>query len=183
MYFQNNCYKRHCLRSMPKVSNKIKFKRNALGEFFVIRKKLFYVKMIFLFTETFFDVIFYIFDKWRRVQKKYYVNHEKFWCFKLLVKISTGSLFAENLPVTESLSRRILQKISFFLIFCIPVIRCSKLFFRLSRGKLVDVSLLKQFKTLLDILMSLNDGFHDLYNEQNWWTESKIQNSVHAKAV
>ena len=94
-------------------------------------------------------------------------------------KISTGSLFAENLPVTECLSRRIL-----YLIFCIPVIRCSKLFFRLSRGKLVDVSLLKhQFKTLLDILMSLNDGFHDLYNEQNWWTESKIQNSVHAKAV
>ena len=48
---------------MPKVSNKIKFKRKALGEFFFIRKKLFYVKMIFLFTETFFDVIFYIFDK------------------------------------------------------------------------------------------------------------------------
>ena len=51
---------------MPKVSNKIKFKRKAFGKFFVIRKKLFYVKRIFMCRgcrKTFFDVIFYIFDK------------------------------------------------------------------------------------------------------------------------
>ena len=29
--FKNNNYKRHFLRSVPKVSNKIKFKRKAFG--------------------------------------------------------------------------------------------------------------------------------------------------------
>ena len=48
---------------MPKVSNKIKFKRKTFGEFVVVRKKLFYVKKNFMCRETFFDVIFYIFDK------------------------------------------------------------------------------------------------------------------------
>ena len=28
--FQNNNYKRHCLRSMPKVSNRIKFKKKII---------------------------------------------------------------------------------------------------------------------------------------------------------
>ena len=31
--FENNNNKRHCLSSMSKVSNKIKFKREAFGEF------------------------------------------------------------------------------------------------------------------------------------------------------
>ena len=51
--FQNNNYKRHCSRSMPKMSNKIKFKRKSFGEYFVIRKKLFYVKRNVMFRETF----------------------------------------------------------------------------------------------------------------------------------
>ena len=38
LYFQNN-YKRHCLLSMPTVSNKIKLKRKAFAEFFLVRKK------------------------------------------------------------------------------------------------------------------------------------------------
>ena len=49
---------------------KLNFKRKAFGELFAIRKKLFYVKRKFMCRET-FDVIFYIFEKWRRVQKKY----------------------------------------------------------------------------------------------------------------
>ena len=76
------------------------------------------------------------------------------------------ALFAEILPVTEILSRRNFQKISFFLICCICVIQYDKLFFRLSRGKLIDFSLLKhQVKTFFDILLSLNYGLHELYNE------------------
>ena len=48
---------------MPKVRIKINFKRKAFGEFFVIRKKLFYVKRNVTCKETFLDVIFHIFDK------------------------------------------------------------------------------------------------------------------------
>ena len=40
------------------------------------------------------------------MKKNACINHEKFWCYKLSVEISTESLFAEILPVTESLSRR-----------------------------------------------------------------------------
>ena len=39
------------------------FKRKAFGEFLVIREKMFYVKRNFMYRETFFDIIFYIFDK------------------------------------------------------------------------------------------------------------------------
>ena len=38
---------------MPKMSNKIKFKRKSFGEYFVIRKKLFYVKRNVMCRETF----------------------------------------------------------------------------------------------------------------------------------
>ena len=38
---------------MPKMSNKIKFKRKSFGEYFVIRKKLFYVKRNVICRETF----------------------------------------------------------------------------------------------------------------------------------
>ena len=48
---------------MPRVSNKIRFKREAFSELFVMRKRFFYVKGNFMCRETFFDVIFYIFDK------------------------------------------------------------------------------------------------------------------------
>ena len=90
------------------------------------------------------------------------INHEKFQYYKLLVEILTESLFAEILPVTESLSRQNFQKISIFLICCICFIRYYKLFFRFFRGKLIDFSLLKnQVKTFIDILVILNDGFHD----------------------
>ena len=37
--FENNNNKRHCLSSMSKVSNNIKFKREAFGEFVAIGKK------------------------------------------------------------------------------------------------------------------------------------------------
>ena len=54
----------HCLRSMPKVSNKLSLKGKHMVNF-VIRNWC---------RETFFDATFYIFDKWRRVQKKYLTN-------------------------------------------------------------------------------------------------------------
>ena len=50
----------------------LSLKRKLFAEIFVIRKKLFYVKRNFMYRETFFDVIFHIFDNGRRrVQRKY----------------------------------------------------------------------------------------------------------------
>ena len=51
----------------------LSLKRKSFGEIVVIRKKLFYVKRNFMCREfilSFFDVIFHIFDKGRRVQRK-----------------------------------------------------------------------------------------------------------------
>ena len=56
LYFQNNNDKSHCLRSIPKVSNETKF----LVIFYVIKKKLALGKDE---RKSFFDIIFYIFDK------------------------------------------------------------------------------------------------------------------------
>ena len=42
------------------MSNKIKFKRKAFGKFFVIRKKLFYIKRNFMRRET-FSMLYFIF--------------------------------------------------------------------------------------------------------------------------
>ena len=94
-------------------------------------------------------------------------------------------LFAEILPGTKSLSRRNFQKISFFLICCICVNQYYTLFFKPSRGKLIDFSVLKhQVKTFLDILFVLNDGFHDSYNEPVDQCFPKTnRNFVYAKAV
>ena len=48
LYFQNN-YRRHCLLSMPTVSNKIKFKRKAFVEFFIARKKKLCAEKLLIF--------------------------------------------------------------------------------------------------------------------------------------
>ena len=55
----------------------------------------------------------------------------------------------------------------------------------LSCGKLIDFSLLKnQVKTFLDILVILNDGFHDLYNEPvDRFFPKTNRNFVYPKAV
>ena len=45
---------------MPKMSNKIKFKRKSFGEYFVIRKKLFYVKRNVMCREN-FSILCFIF--------------------------------------------------------------------------------------------------------------------------
>ena len=49
----------------------------------------------------------------------------------------------------------------------------------------IDFSLLNnQVKTLFDILVILNDGFRDLYNEPVDWKKKKTNwNFVYAKAV
>ena len=53
LYFQNNNDKRHCLRSIPKVSNETKF----LVIFYVIKKNLLWVKM----KEKVFSILYFIF--------------------------------------------------------------------------------------------------------------------------
>ena len=60
-----------------------------------------------------------------------------------------------------------------------------KLFFRFSRGKLIDFSLLKhQVKTFLDILVSQNDDFHDSYKDPvDRFFPKTNRNFVYAKAV
>ena len=112
------------------------------------------------------------------------INHEKFQYYKLLVEILTESLFAEILPVTQSLSHQNFWKISFFLICCM-CFRYYKLFFTLSRGKLIDFILLKnQVKIFFDVLVILNDGFNDLYNESvDSFFPKTNRNFVYAKAV
>ena len=56
----NNNNKRNCLRSMSKVSNKTKFKKKHVVIFLSKEKKHVLCKED---TETFFDIILYIFDK------------------------------------------------------------------------------------------------------------------------
>ena len=65
----------------------------------------------------------------------------------------------------------------FFLISYICVIQYDILFFRLSRGKLIDFNLLMhQVKTFFDILVRLIDGFHDLYNDPaTTFSQKRIQ--------
>ena len=63
--------------------------------------------------------------------------------------------------------------------------RYYKLFFTLSRGKLIDFILLKnQVKIFFDVLVILNDGFNDLYNESvDSFFPKTNRNFVYAKAV
>ena len=58
-------------------------------------------------------------------------------------------------------------------------------YLRFSRGKLIDFSLLKhQAMTFFDYLVSLNDGFHDLYNERvDRFFPKTNRNFVYAKVV
>ena len=69
-------FKRHCLHSVQKVSNNIVLKEKhsvhflCLKEKFVLCKDKYYVYdimyMYMILWETFFGVVFYIFDKWRK---------------------------------------------------------------------------------------------------------------------
>ena len=69
---------------MPKVSHEAKFKRKA------IRKKLVLCKDD---RETFLDIIFYIFDKWRKiVKKKYETNTDE----KLLMLCADEVFFGKQ---------------------------------------------------------------------------------------